>query len=233
MNEALARTTAIVIFVKTPGLSPLKTRLAETVGVEDATAIYLKSLKGVEASVCKALEAHPKATVFWAVAEEAGLTSPFWSSFKTTYQGEGDLAPRIGRIFNRFKESHDSVILLGGDTPHIPSEWIANSIKDLENETEPLAVFGPAADGGFYLFGANFKSAGITLGSIEYSMSTTLDDLAEQLFSTCAFSWLPQLTDIDRESDLLQVGQEILKNRELLLPEQVFIEPHGKVLNLT
>ncbi len=42
---------AIAIFVKTPGLSPVKTRLAATIGEEKAKEFYLLSLKAVEKTV--------------------------------------------------------------------------------------------------------------------------------------------------------------------------------------
>ena len=215
-----ARSTALAIFVKTPGLSPLKTRLASDIGVEDATTMYLNCVRGVEAAVRALKESNPNVYVVWAVAEAAGLNSPFWQGFPVEDQGEGDLAARLGRIFNRLKATHENVILIGGDTPHIPAVWLSNAIRTLSADGDPVAVIGPARDGGFYLLGANFSSAGISLASVEYSLPTTLEQLSELLFSSASLSWLPQLSDIDTLADVDFVKIEIAKYKDLLLPAQ-------------
>jgi len=62
----------IAIFVKTPGLSPIKTRLAAHVGIERALEIYRASIDCVRASVdlaCSRVEL----SAYWAVAEPEGM----------------------------------------------------------------------------------------------------------------------------------------------------------------
>jgi glycosyltransferase A (GT-A) superfamily protein (DUF2064 family) len=220
-----SRKTALAIFVKTPGLSSIKTRLAADIGVEDATTMYLNCVKGVEEAARGLQATHPDVDIMWAVAEAAGLKSPFWQGFPVTDQGEGDLAARLGRIYNRLKTTHDNVLLIGGDTPHIPSLWLANAIRTLSADTDPVAVIGPARDGGFYLLGANFASAGLSLASVEYSLPTTLEHLSELLFGSASLSWLPQLSDIDTKDDIEHVKSEITKYKDLLLPRQKFLMP--------
>lgn len=229
------RTTAIVVFVKTPGLSPIKTRLAAAIGSDHALIAYMKCLKGVETLVEASLNEFPETEAFWAVAEEQALQHPLWTApiqgththksrvRQLTWQGEGELPARLSRVFNRYKSTFDNVILIGADTPHIPSRWIGNAITQLNKESDPVAVFGPARDGGFYLFGCNFSSAGVTLASIEYSLPTTLDDLAEQLFPVASLTWLPQLSDLDEIEDLVEVRREIEQHRALLEPQQLLL----------
>ncbi len=73
------------------------------------------------------------------------------------------------------------------------------------------------------MFGCNFSSAGVTLASIEYSVHTTLDDLAEQLFPVASLTWLPQLSDLDEIEDLVEVRREIEQHRALLEPQQLLL----------
>ena len=70
---------ALVVFVKTPGLSPVKTRLAKGIGSENAKTFFVKSVKAVESIAHRILknndvDCHPH----WAVAENDGLSHELW-----------------------------------------------------------------------------------------------------------------------------------------------------------
>ena len=49
--SSINSTSAIAIFVKTPGLSPIKTRLAKTLGQVAAENAYRLSVKSIKATV--------------------------------------------------------------------------------------------------------------------------------------------------------------------------------------
>jgi hypothetical protein len=68
---------AVAAFVKTPGLSPLKTRLAAGIGKSKAMRVYKASLALIEASLIEAQRSHRFAP-FWNVAEAAGIRANYW-----------------------------------------------------------------------------------------------------------------------------------------------------------
>ena len=72
---------SIAIFVKTPGLSPVKTRLAEGIGRDQAEAFHPASAAAV-AAVAKSAALANGDIAFLAVAGEAGPGSPTWKAFQ-------------------------------------------------------------------------------------------------------------------------------------------------------
>ena len=78
---------AIAIFVKTPGLSPIKTRLVSSIGVSAAERFHLLSAKAIESVVLDAFRAEPACIPYWAVAEKEAVHTPYWKSFQTIWQG--------------------------------------------------------------------------------------------------------------------------------------------------
>jgi len=105
-------TAAVAIFVKTPGLSPVKTRLAAGVGVEAATEFHRLAAASV-AGVARACG--EEIVPYWAVAEQEALDAPAWRGFPTIWQGEGGLGARLDRIYATLLLRHGRVLLIGAD----------------------------------------------------------------------------------------------------------------------
>lgn len=170
--------TAVVVFVKTPGLSPLKTRLAKGLGKLKAESFHVLSCKKIESTLLdaqKSLGIFP----FWAVAEEQALKHSLWSSFPVKLQSAGALGDRLHHMYKQLKTEFDQIIFLGADTPQI-------SISDLEEAIHALRKgsdfhIGYASDGGYYLF-AGRKVLGQSLWtSIPYSVNETGERFAAAL----------------------------------------------------
>ncbi|MDQ3495902.1 MAG: hypothetical protein M3485_10390, partial [Pseudomonadota bacterium] len=69
----------LAIFVKTPGHSPLKTRLAAGIGRESAERFHRLAAEAV-AAVARAAQATPPGlATAWAVAEDSALDDALWS----------------------------------------------------------------------------------------------------------------------------------------------------------
>lgn len=81
---------AASIFVKTPGLSPLKTRLAEGTNQKVAENIHYQSAL----SVYSILKQNSAIEITWSIAEEDEKAHRFWPG-ATFYQGGGDLANKL------------------------------------------------------------------------------------------------------------------------------------------
>jgi len=192
-------TTAIAIFVKTPTLSPVKTRLAVTIGKKKAIEFYGLCLNAVRATVEKS-----GAVPFWAVGEENGINSLLWQDFGRLYTEDGGLGERQHHIYQTLRTKYDQVLLIGADTPQLSPPLLQEAIAALEKHD---FVIGPARDGGYYLFGGRAPVSKNIWTEVLYSVSTTREKLQSLLPSSPAS--LPMLTDVDTESDLESVLSEM------------------------
>lgn len=191
--------TAIAIFVKTPFLSPVKTRLTEGIGEKKSLEFYHLSLKAVQ-EVVKSVEVIP----YWAVAEEKGLTEPLWQDFKALWTGEGGLGERQHHIYETLLQNHDRVLLIGADAPQLSKNILEQAIIALDTHD---FVIGPARDGGYYLFGGRISTEQKIWTSVPWSTSMTRERLESVLPKKPAH--LQMLTDVDTAGDLDYLAEEM------------------------
>lgn len=209
-------TTAIAIFVKTPGVSPIKSRLAETIGEEKALEFYELSLKATQALVTEAIrKSEGKLEAYWAVAEKDQLQNDHWSSFKVISQGSGDLGERIASIYSKLQQKHRKVFLIGADSPHMNYKTLLKAEFKLISSSS--YILGVTEDGGFYLFGARGIIERADWKAIPYSTEETSSVLVETFGKSRAI-FLDQLFDIDYYEDLIKLAEYPTDD---LLPEQI------------
>lgn len=195
--------TAIAVFVKTPGLSPVKTRLAASIGTAAAEKFYklcTEAIRETLHSVAEPLNIVP----FWAVGEEAGLSHPMWQSLKTLYTGGGGLGARQHHIYRTLLAKYQRVILIGADSPQLSSAHLNSAIKALDSQSYAL---GPAVDGGYYLFAGSAPIARNIWTNVTYSRRDTANQLLAQLPSKAAI--LESVTDVDTLDDLMRLRDEL------------------------
>ena len=215
-------TGAVVIFVKTPGLSPVKTRLGNSIGKQAAEAFHLLSAASVEAVVKKTqLKLPCSITPYWAVAEEAALTHPAWQGFVPIHQGTGELGARLARVYQSLLAKHAFVILLGADSPQLSPQILGQAIEGLDHSE---FVLGKADDGGFYLFGGKIPVSTGIWTQIPYSASNTSDVLTKLLRPTGNIRELPPLFDVDTVKELSLLTAHLQTQRDLLPAQKSLLE---------
>lgn len=118
-------------------------------------------------------------------------------------QGE-DLGERLAHIFERLcGEGYDQVHIINSDSPDMPRELAAGSIRLLADPRTDL-VLGPCEDGGYYLVGLKKPHPGLFKRipwSTERVLGKTLERARELNLS---FSLLEPWYDIDTYRDLLR-----------------------------
>jgi glycosyltransferase A (GT-A) superfamily protein (DUF2064 family) len=191
---------AIAIFVKTPGHSPIKTRLAATVGRAFAEQWHAQAAEAVAAVVREACRANA-ASAYWAVAEADALADPRWDGLPVLGQGEGGLGARMHAVHRALVERHGAGILLGADAPQIDPAVLREALVWLD-EPQPRSVMGRAADGGFWLFGSNRAHPLGLWESIPYSVPDTADRFRAAPGDWGAWLELLVLSDVDTAGDL-------------------------------
>ena len=202
INEGKGMNTAIAIFVKTPGLSPVKTRLAQTIGQEKAEDFYRLSLKAVAKTAQQT-----RSNIFWAVAEKEGMNDPLWQDFERLYTGEGGLGERQYHIYSTLLSNYDRVFMVSADTPQLSPLIFQNAVKAMDHNDY---VIGPANDGGYYLFGGKKPVALDIWQKVPWSTDKTRTTLEKFLFEKPVH--LDFMTDVDTQNNLLSVTQEMPEN---------------------
>lgn len=183
-----ASPACILFFVRYPVQGMVKTRLACSMGHEQATALYtafvehlfaglqrishetgavLRLVYDVE-SVCAAKAMLPCCEDKIGKNTESircqDLFSQWLGHCSCTAQCCGDIGERMHKAMeDAFTDGFERVILLGSDIPDFPIEHVRMALQALEprlssTETKSLAVINPTEDGGYCLIGFHKKA---------------------------------------------------------------------------
>jgi len=195
--------TAIAIFVKTPGYSPIKTRLAASLGKAKAEQWHQLAAKAI---ADKAVET-AIGPVYFAVAEDQALDHPMWSALPTISQGQGGLGARMHHVHTRLIEDHGRALLLGADT----IQWQPGSLIQADvwlKAQDARLCIGPARDGGFWTFGSNIALPRSAWTGVNYSRRSTLSEFIQAISTFGPCKTLATLTDLDELQDASAVLSE-------------------------
>ncbi len=214
---------ALAIFVKTPGLSSIKTRLAAMIGRHRAEEFYHLAVEAIQA-VAVAAQTQLGWTAYWAVAEEAGLQLPMWEKLDRISQGTGGLGTRLSAVYQQLQRRHSEVFFIGADSPQLTVAILRSAIDALrlcqtDGVNYPFAL-GRTTDGGYYLFGGRQPVSRQIWEAVPYSVETTAQEFSRLLQPSGPIYELPVLCDVDTAEDLRQLGQFCDENQDLL-PAQI------------
>ena len=183
----------LIVFAKNIKLGKVKTRLAKTIGNQEAFAIY-------KILVDKTEEATKHLPVDKHIYFSDEIISTKWpNDFKTVQKGV-DLGERMKNAFkDGFDKGYINIILIGSDLPDISESILTNAFEILKtNDT----VFGPAEDGGYYLVGMK-QLYNCVFDNKAWSTASLLHDTIQELKSeNNSFELLEMLNDIDTFEDL-------------------------------
>lgn len=199
-------TLGVAVFVKTPGRSPLKTRLAKTVGTEAAQKFYKLACNAIADTLLKAQkQSSDTVQPVWAVAENDADIE--WPEFQIIHQGTGELGEKLHHVYDSLLKRYSSVALIGADAPQI-------SVSDILLVKETLKaghdfVVGPARDGGFYLFAGRKPIDQSVWMNTPYSQDDTLERLLADIQNAGSVAKLHSYTDVDTFDDLKKFLLEI------------------------
>lgn len=191
-------TAALAIFVKTPDLSPVKTRLAAGIGAPAALRFH-QLAAAATAEVARACE--PWLTPYWAIAEAGPAARAAWPGFASLHQGEGDLGDRLHTVYADLQARHGRVLLIGADAPQLTITLLQQALIVLDDPRTPF-VIGDASDGGFWLFGGCVAIPREVWMRVRYSQAQTAAELRQHLASFGAVGRVERLTDVDLVEDL-------------------------------
>ncbi len=213
---------AVALFTKTPELTPVKTRLAKSIGERKAEEFFTLASSAMEAVVKEAERISGGAIKgVWAVAEEEGIQSERWSRLPRIWTGEGCLGERQWRVSSELSEEHEMVLLTGCDAPQISPLMLLEAYQALCRHD---IVFAPATDGGYTLLGLRRAIKKEIWTAIPYSSAETYSAFLSSLKSApenyTLAPPLPTLCDVDEKEDLIKLKEYLSENEGALLPAQ-------------
>jgi rSAM/selenodomain-associated transferase 1 len=192
-------TNSLLIFIKNPVLGKVKTRLAATLGAEQALAVYHQLLRHTRKTSLQI-----DAARFLYYSESIDLDDD-WNSddFYKKIQNGDDLGARMTHAFEEALNTSSKVVIIGSDCPLLEPTHLALAFEKLE---EYPFVIGPALDGGYYLLGMrNFFPT--LFQDMTWSNATVLANTLERIERLeQPYFLLPELPDVDTEADWKQYG---------------------------
>jgi uncharacterized protein len=181
----------LVLFVRAPRLGVGKRRLAREIG--DVAALrFERAMLGL---LYRRLGRDRRWRMRLAVTPDRSRRRPrLWPcGLVITGQGEGDLGVRMRRALAACPPG--PVVLIGSDLPEIRPAHIAVAFRLLGRHE---LVFGPAADGGFWLVGARRAPRLPPLfGPVRWSSPDALADTLRNLPPAVSIGFAVALADVD------------------------------------
>ncbi len=190
----------VFVFAKAPRAGMVKTRLAADIGVGRAAALFRIM---TERTVAAAIDG-PWRTIVAVDSASAlsGWSNIFSQNVGRRLQGPGDLGRRMARALRTAPPG--PAIIVGADAPGLRTAHLRQAFHALRGAD---AVFGPAADGGYWLIGlARRRSAPALFDGVRWSTAHALQDTAKTLPPSFKTAMLETLSDIDEARDLVHLG---------------------------
>ena len=177
-----------IVFARAPRLGTVKRRLAQEIGDRAALRFHASTLM----ALLRDLKADGRFDVVLAIAPyRARVRVP--RGIRTIPQGRGDLGERMSRALGRFKR----VALVGCDIPDATAGDVHDAFRALGLAD---AVFGPTADGGFWLIALGPRRPADLFGSARWSTEHALADTLKQ-FRRHRVGFIRLLHDVDTATD--------------------------------
>ena len=195
---------SLILFAKMPVAGRAKTRLHTVMDPEEAAELYRCMLHD---TLFKVRRLSPFFSVTVCFEPQSGAEAYFASlsqGMESAPQVGDGLGERMEQAFRQqFAEGKQPVVIIGTDSPHLPGAYIKDAFELLEG-AETDVVFGPAADGGYYLLGMKQLHPQLFAG-IAWSSETVLSEsMKKGKRGGLRMALLPVCSDVDTPDDLMK-----------------------------
>ena len=178
----------VVVFARAPRLGTVKRRLAQDIGERAALRFHNFTLTGLLRDLAAS---HRFAVVVAMTPDRVRIRLP--AGVRIIPQGRGDLGERMSRTLGRYRR----VALMGCDIPEARGADVRAAFRALGTAD---AVFGPAADGGYWLIALGPRRPADLFGKSRWSSEHALADTLHQ-FRHHRVGFIRTLSDVDSEAD--------------------------------
>lgn len=197
------RAEAVVLMAKAPAAGRVKTRLCPPLDPGESAALYACMLGDMADEVSSVSRVRkylfldpPESTVF--------LRGEPFRAFERFPQRGRDLGDRMrGAAATAFRRGARRVVIVGADCPSLSAGTVRRAFRELS--TGASVVFGPSADGGYYLIGLSSPDDRLFRG-FRWSTAEVLRNAAARCrIDSAPFSFLPPGRDVDTWEDILEL----------------------------
>ena len=198
----------LAIMAKAPRAGHVKTRLASVYPAALVVQLYRVLM---EDTIALARSAGVSIAVVCPADDADEIAAWLPSDIRIVPQRGRGLADGLASAFEFLCDPPRRVIAFNGDSPHLPPAVLESAFSALE---EHDVVFGPCADGGFYLVGATRTHAGL-FDPHAMGTGSALDALVartQRLGLSSMFT--PAHYDVDVPADLARLASELLTRPE-------------------
>jgi rSAM/selenodomain-associated transferase 1 len=207
--------TALVVMARYPQVGTTKTRLARTIGAEEAVRLYRAFLIDLAhkfaGQACDLYWAYTPAEVDY-LSFLATLAPSLLEHMHAFPQQGRDLGARLHYVFRWTQDrGYQATIVISSDSPHISLKNVTQARVALDTAD---VVLGPADDGGYYLIAMRRPYdvfSGIPMSTSMVAQQTI--ELAES--QGLKVSTLEPVFDIDELPDLVRLAQLLVSDSSL------------------
>lgn len=201
----------VLVFLKSPVMGKVKTRLAKNIGDRQAVFLY----KHFVADTLKMLEkgTHSIIICYYPFDEEKKISEWIGNKYKLWPQKGDDIGLKMSDAFDRaFIQGFEQVLLMGTDIPDLPGEFIEKGFNALNTND---AVIGPSTDGGYYIIGFNRNTfLSQAFENIEWSTEKVFQETVNIFVKNENDLYiLPEWRDIDIFEDLIEFMKSNIDNK--------------------
>ena len=211
----MSHDSALIVFAKHPAPGRVKTRLTPPLTPEEAAELYRRMLLDTLAKV----RSFPNVRGYLFYQDEPAALTYFQGiapDFVLLPQEGYDLGARMAGAFREvLSRGCRRVVIVGTDAPDLPVDYLHQAFRTLADDAAD-AVFGPSADGGYYLLALKAVPDCLFEG-IAWSTGTVLaESLARAEEAGLRVHLLPGWHDVDTCEDLQRCGLVDAGNGALL-----------------
>ena len=190
----------LLTFIKNPIKGKAKTRLAATVGDDEALRIYKELLKHTR-QIVTAIDVNRYLFYGFFIDKNDD-----WSNddFQKFLQIDGGLGDKMKDGFQKvFADGNQKVVIIGSDCASLTPEIVLEAFEKLDDHD---FVIGPADDGGYYLLGMNSFEPTV-FDNVVWSTEEVLNQTITNIKALDKkHVLLTVLSDIDYEEDWKKYG---------------------------
>lgn len=211
------RQYALAVMAKAPEPGRVKTRLVPPLSYEEAAELALCLLVDTLLKTGE-LSGVDRYLAYTPAEAKESMQRLLPQPFTLIPQVGSDLGERLDHLATTLLERrHPTVILIGIDTPTLPSAYLSDAVARLQDETADL-VLGPAEDGGYYLIGLTRPHPRLFEGISWGGPAVLAETLRQAETERLRVALLPSWFDLDSPQDLDRLRQDLERDSGLTAP---------------
>ncbi|MEN8189070.1 MAG: TIGR04282 family arsenosugar biosynthesis glycosyltransferase [Thermodesulfobacteriota bacterium] len=199
----------IILFTRFPEPGSCKTRLIPALGKGGAAGLHrqlvakvLNELDTLQASREFKLE------IFYHGGSQEAMEQWLGTGYWFAPQSGGDLGEKMGEALSQRSADKGKALLIGSDCPELDPNLFSEAFDALEKNR---LVFGPAADGGYYLIGIRRNLPEGLIRPLFSDIDWGSDSVLSRTLKTArqlnlSYHLLPTRHDIDTPDDLRHIS---------------------------